>query len=332
MRGRVAMRERDFIAHLLATQAAAGESIELDAGDDMAVVRAPECRVLAAIDAVVEGRHFRVGTDPFLIGRKAVLRNVSDVAAMAARPLACLASATLPADCPESVAERLLAGLRDAADRHGCPLVGGDTSVHDRPDAPLVVSVAILATPALPGGRVVTRRGSRIGDHVAVTGVLGGSLDPDGGGRHLEFEPRVDAAIELGTRLGDDLHAMIDLSDGLGIDAGHLLVARRGEPESSNLAIEIDAANLPCAPGLDWRRAIGDGEDFELLFTAASPPPESAGGVSIRRIGEVVERGQGPAVRLRVGGGIVDITRSGFEHGVVRSAAAEVGADREEHA
>ena len=82
------MRERDFIAHLLATQAAAGESIELDAGDDMAVVRAPECRVLAAIDAVVEGRHFRAGTDPFLIGRKAVLRNVSDVAAMAAQGLA----------------------------------------------------------------------------------------------------------------------------------------------------------------------------------------------------------------------------------------------------
>lgn len=315
------MRERTFIEHLLASQPPSGEAVELDVGDDMAMLRVAEGRVLAAIDAVVEGRHVRPGTDPFAIGRKALLRNLSDVAAMAARPLACLASATLPADCSETFAERLLAGIRDTAARYRCPLVGGDTSVHAQPDAPLTVSVAILATPALADGRVVGRRGAKVGDVVAVTGTLGGSLDPDGGGRHLDFEPRIEAAIELATRLGTDLHAMIDLSDGLGVDARHLVeMAEMAE----SVAIEIEAARLPCTPGVDWRRAVADGEDFELLFTCAAVPPPSIAGVPVTSIGHVVEANGGPAVGLRVGDDLLDISTRGFEHG-----AGEGGHDPE---
>ncbi len=312
------MRERTFIEHLLASQPPSGEPVELDVGDDMAMLRVAEGRVLAAIDAVVEGRHVRPGTDPFAIGRKALLRNLSDVAAMAARPLACLASATLPADWSEASAERLLAGISKTAARYRCPLVGGDTSVHAQPDAPLTVSVAILARPALAGGRVVGRRGAKVGDFVAVTGTLGGSLNPDGGGRHHDFEPRIEAAIELATRLGADLHAMIDLSDGLGVDARHLVEM------AESVAIEIEAARLPCTPGVDWRRAVADGEDFELLFTCGAPPPPSIAGVPVTSIGHVVEANGGPAVGLRVGDDLLDISTRGFEHG-----AGEGGHDPE---
>lgn len=307
------MRERSFIEHLLATQPSSPDSVELDVGDDMAIVRIAGGRVLAAIDAVVEGRHFLPHADPFAVGRKAVLRNLSDVAAMAGRPVACLASATVPAGFSEASAERLLAGLRDAATRHGCPLVGGDTSSHAEPGAPLVVSVAVLAEPGTPDGRVIARRGVRIGDRVAVTGTLGGAVDADGGGRHLDFEPRLEAARELVAALGDRLHAMIDLSDGLGIDARHLVDAA---DEAEPVAIEIDAARLPCTPGVDWRSAIADGEDFELLFVAASRPPASVAGVPVTEIGTVAARGDGPRVRLRVDGDVLDISERGFEHGI----------------
>ena len=301
------MHERRFIEDLLASEPAMPSSVELAAGDDMAVVRVGGERILAAIDAVVEGRHFRPGTDPRLVGRKALLRNLSDVAAMAAKPLACLASVTLPRAAPQSLADGLLAGLRAAAAEHVCPLVGGDTSLHAG-DAPLTLSVAILATPGLAGGRFVTRRGARVGDLVAVTGDLGGSLAADGGGRHLDFPPRLAEAIELGSLLGERLHAMIDVSDGLGVDAAHLV------EHDESLAIEIDADAIPVRAGASLEQAIGDGDDFELLFTCEGAPPSALAGTPVHAIGRVVDRAGGPRVRLRRGEQIVDIAERGFEH------------------
>lgn len=301
------MQERRFIEALLATEPAMPAAVELAAGDDMAILRVGDERVLAAIDAVVEGRHFRAGTDPVLVGRKALLRNLSDVAAMAARPLACLASVTLPREAEQSLAEALLAGIRAAAAEFGCPLVGGDTSLHAG-HAPLTLSVAILAIPALPGGRAITRRGARIGDLVSVTGALGGSLRPDGGGRHLDFPPRLAEAIELATGLGHRLHSMIDVSDGLGVDAAHLV------EHDESLAIELDAASIPVREGCSIEQAIGDGEDFELLFTSDAAPPPSVAGTPVRVVGRVVERGGGSRARLRSGDRLTDIAARGFEH------------------
>lgn len=282
-------------------------SVELAAGDDMAVLRVGGERILAAIDAVVAGRHFLPGTDPRLVGRKALLRNLSDVAAMAAKPLACLASVTLPRSSSQSLADGLLEGLRSAAAEHACPLVGGDTSMHAG-EGPLTLSVAILATPAIEQGRVVTRRGARVGDVVAVTGSLGGTIDRDGGGRHLDFPPRLAEAIELASHLGAELHSMIDVSDGLGIDAAHLV------EHDESLAIEIDAAAIPIREGASLEQAIGDGEDFELLFTSGLVPPASAAGTPVHVIGRVVARGDGPRVRLRLDDSLLDISERGFEH------------------
>jgi len=302
------MLESTFIRHLLRTDPPGTASVLLPTGDDMAMLAVEGARVLAAIDAVVEGRHFRPGTDLRLVARKALLRNLSDVAAMAARPLACVASVTLPRGASDADAWALLDGLREVAQAFACPLVGGDTTVHAGDD-PLVVSVAILAVPALRGGRVITRHGSRLGDLVAVTGELGGSLEADGGGRHLEFPPRIPEAIALAEALGEELHAMLDLSDGLGIDASRLLA------ESPSLAIEIDVARIPARRGLGWRRAVGDGEDFELLFTTGAEPPKEVSGTPVRVIGRVVERGDGPTVRLLDGGRVIDGSAMGYDHG-----------------
>ena len=300
------MREREFIRHLLATESAPAASIELGPGDDMAVVRVGHERVLAAIDSVVEGRHFEAGTAPHLVARKAVLRNLSDVAAMAARPLACLAAVTLPRQADEALARDLLAGVRSAAEEHRCPLIGGDTTLHAG-DGPLTISVAILATPALRDGRVLTRRGGRLGDLVAVTGELGNSLRAEGGRRHLDFPPRLEESVALGEALGSRLHAMIDVSDGLGVDAGHLV------EHDSALAIELEPAAIPRRDGASLEQALADGEDFELLFLCEGPPPPMAVATPVTVIGRVVERGAGASVRW-IGEPASALDSRGFEH------------------
>jgi thiamine-monophosphate kinase len=300
------MREFELLRAVYCGNASLPASVTIPPGDDMGEIRWPGGeRLLVAVDQVIAGRHVRPDADPRLVGRKAVARNVSDIAAMAANPLASVVACCLPPEWDEPRALGLFAGLRESSDRWACPLVGGDLSFGSAGD-PLVVSVTVLATPR---GRAVTRRGSRAGDGVFVTGSLGGSLEPDGGGRHLSFEPRLAESHALLAALDDRLHAMIDLSDGLGRDAGHLV-------EGSDLAIELDAAALPAHPGCDWRAALGDGEDYELLFTAAGLPPATLGATPVTRIGSVRERRPGdPAVSLRLDGRLIDVSGLGWEHG-----------------
>ena len=261
----------------------------LGPGDDMAMVehRGP---VLVAADQVVLGRHVRLDESPWAIGRKAVLRNLSDVAAMAARPFAIVATATLGPECDDQWARRLHDGLNETALQWGAPLVGGDLATHSIPEGPTVVSVTILARPGLPDDRVVTRTGARVGDLLVTTGRLGGSLDPDGGGRHLDFTPRIEEAIELAGLLGSDLVSMMDLSDGLAQDAGRLALA-------ADSVARLDASAIPTNPGCDWRRAATDGEDYELLLACRIPPPAQVRGVPVTVIGRLEapneEPGQG---------------------------------------
>ncbi len=286
-------------------------------GDDLAVlggVRAGAASgdgLLVGADQVVVGRHVRGDEDPFAIGRKAMLRNLSDVAAMAARPLATIATATLDPTRDEAWAARLHAGLHETAIAWNAPLVGGDLATHAIDDGPTVVSVTILAVPALPGGRVVTRAGVGPGDLLAVTGRLGGSLLPDGRGRHLDFEPRIEAAIELASGLGADLVAMMDLSDGLAQDASRLV-------RMSGVAGVIDASAIPRHDGCDWRAAVGDGEDYELLFACRRPPPGSVAGVPVTVVGRVVEPAAGEVGAVWIeghgGAGRERIDHLGWEH------------------
>lgn len=303
------MREFDFLARVFAANHLLPKRVLVPPGDDMAVVDLGNGQgVLLAADSAIEGRHAPWGCDPFLLGRKAVLRNVSDVAAMAnARPVAIVATAVLPRGTSEERAWRLYEGLRETGSAWDAPLVGGDiarTSSED-PRAPLEVSVAILAAPVRPGRGYALRSNARAGDGVYVTGTIGGAWNPDGTGRHLDFTPRIAVAHALDELLAERLGAMIDVSDGLGRDLGHIA-------ECSRVAIEVELGSVPTTSGIAPRHAIAQGEDYELAFTARGGLPSQLAGVPITRIGTVVAGDI--AVRVRDGGGWFDARTAGFEH------------------
>ncbi len=331
------MRESAILTHILkAGQGAHPPQVILGPGDDCAIVRQGVEETLLTVDQVVEGRHFERATDwaaaagfpgslpreawVDLIARKAIARSVSDIAAMGGSPRWSLVSAVLAPDFPEPGAELLADRLHHWGHHFGSPVVGGDIASYS-PGCwqPLVLSVTIGGTPHQRRGPVL-RSGARPGDHVYVSGTLGGSL---GSGRHLSFEPRLreaDWLCNLYPERGSDapLGAMMDLSDGLGRDGARIGVA-------SNARLIIDASLLPLAPGVsDWRHAMGDGEDYELLFTlsptARPPGPCPETGVVFTRVGVVVEaaiaRGSLPSVGclVRTEGRLIDAGELGWDH------------------
>jgi thiamine-monophosphate kinase len=210
-------------------------------GDDAAVLRAPDARVVAATDLLVEGRHFRRDwSGPGDIGCKAAARNLADVAAMGAKPTALLAGLSLPGQFPVRWALDLAAGLADEAARGGASVAGGDLASGD------VVVLAVTALGDLEGRPPVTRSGARPGDIVAVAGRLGhaaaglallqaGLAGPAGlVAAHLRPAPPYEAGPEAAV-LGAT--SMIDISDGLLQDLGHVAAA-------SGVRIDIETARL----------------------------------------------------------------------------------------
>lgn len=313
------MREQELLRHIFEHSADLSKvfpHVRVGPGDDCAVIAAPTGgSLLLKVDQLVEGRHFRPhpATPIELIARKAIARSVSDIAAMGGTPLCALAAATLPNPCPW--ADELFDHLARWARHWQCPLVGGDIASWGRIEESerrkdgvtasggLVLSVTVIGTPHAARGPVL-RSTARAGDGVYVTGPLGGSLDAATGlGRHLTFEPRLVEARTLCDTLSADLHAMMDVSDGLGIDAGRLAVA-------SGVRIEIDAGAIPRAPGVpDWRRAASDGEDYELLFAAAPTGPPVP--PFCTRIGRVVA---GTGCVIIENGREIDATGLGWDH------------------
>lgn len=301
------MREFELLDHVYAANRRLPARVAVPPGDDMAVIDLDGPRLLVAVDQLVGGRHVRLDATPIEdVGRKAVHRCVSDVAAMAARPVASLCAATLPAGFGTDRANALFDAMRGAAEALGCPLVGGDVAIGDD-GAPLVCAITVLAEPGPTAP--VRRDGARVGDDVYVTGAIGGAVDEDGGGHHLAFVPRVAEGLALAEALGPRLHAMIDVSDGLGRDAEHLA-------HGANVAIEIDARAIPMRGDRDWRRALRDGEDYELLFTADGAVPATVAGTPVTRLGRVVAHERGAArVTVVDGAERVAVDDWGWEHG-----------------
>jgi thiamine-monophosphate kinase len=304
------MRESEVIAEVVARNptlaTAGGATVLVPPGDDMALVELRGRRVLVAADQVIEGRHWAPGTPLRLVARKALARNVSDIAAMAGVPSCAVATVALPPDMPDDEVRALAAGLHDAGLEFRCPLVGGDTGTHFGAGAPLVLSVSVLAEPG-PTGRVVTRSGARPGDLLCVTGTLGASAGFGPGGHHLTFTPRIAEALALVDALGDRLRAMIDLSDGLAADAGHLASA-------AGCSALIEAGRLPVEPGIGWREAVGLGEDYELAFACDGPPPDAVCGTPVRVVGRF-EAGPAGQVAVDADGMRHDVSGLGWEHG-----------------
>ncbi|MEK6701800.1 MAG: thiamine-phosphate kinase [Planctomycetota bacterium] len=310
------MRENELLRHIFERSkglSTAFPRVVVGPGDDCAVVNATG-QLLLKVDQLIEGRHFTPETPIDLIARKAIARAVSDIAAMAGRPVASLAAAMIPAGYPHADA------LFDAAARWarhwGCPLVGGDIArvARAQEGGRLGLSITVLGEAHRTRGPVL-RSGARVGDLVFVTGEIGGSFDAgSGGGRHLTFEPRLAEAAWLAENLGERLHAMMDVSDGLGMDAGRLAAA-------SGVRIDIDGGAIPLSPAVEgvggnWLQAIRDGEDYELLFTSdpgASVPEEIPGTAArVTRIG-VATPGSGCFVK-GVDGRVIDASAMGFEH------------------
>jgi thiamine-monophosphate kinase len=252
-----------------------GERVLLGPGDDTAIVRWPsEANCLITTDMLLEGSCFRLAeTHPGApgagtarqIGRKAIAVNLSDIAAMAGVPVAAVVSVGLPRRGGRALAEELYLGLREMADAFATAIVGGDTNSWD---GPLVINVALLGETTERGA--VRRKGARAGDMLMVTGPLGGSLL----GKHLDFTPRVREALALHAIV--DLHAAIDISDGLAADVTHLCVESVCGAVLYADAIPIaDAARAMEDERTPLEHALGDGEDFELVFAVAPADAES---------------------------------------------------------
>lgn len=223
-------------------------------GNDCAVVEFPGARYLLALktDCVVEKIHFRPSTEPERVGWKAMMRPLSDFAAGSAVPQFALITLMLPATRSTSWVQRLYRGLRRAAQRFDVAIVGGETSATLGPAA-----ISVSVSGFVEKNRWISRTGGKKGDDLFVTGRLGGSLR----GKHLRFVPRIKESRWLTKNFR--VHAMMDVSDGLGADLPRLARA-------SKVGFRIDKNALPLAPGVKIDNAISDGEDYELLF-AISP-------------------------------------------------------------
>ncbi len=291
------MKEFELIDWIRSQTRLDAERVPVGPGDDCAVVRFGGETLLATVDQVLDGRHLCVERDGHAAaGRKAMNRNLSDIAAMAGEPLCAVASVALPTGLSDADGQAIYRGLREAGEAFDCPVVGGDVAAWDHP---LQISVTVLGRCERP----VLRSGGRAGDVLCVTGVLGGGWRTR---HHLEFTPRLAEAAALRTF---EPRAMIDLSDGLAGDLRHLCRA-------SGLGAELDAAAVPVREGFDLDAALCDGEDYELLFALPAEAAERLAADSpfatpVARIGRLRE---GETLHLLRDGERTPLPGGGWEH------------------
>lgn len=272
------MTEFGFIDRIRTLFAALPDNGFEGIGDDCAVlpvgkgIDGEEQVLLFTADLLTEGVHFlRHATPARELGRKALAVNLSDIAAMGAQPVATLLSIALPRDAAGAWAEEFMEGYRELSERYTTALVGGDTT---RSESGITINVTAIGR--APAAHVKRRSDARPGDVIFAGGELGasgaglrdilaGRLDTPLAAAHRNPEPQVAEGLWLGAR--SEVHAMMDLSDGLASDLGHIL-------ERSAVGAEIDLERIPVAAGSDLRTAACGGEDYKLLFTAA---PDAAG-------------------------------------------------------
>lgn len=281
-------------------------------GSDAALLRLPSGQAVVTTDALMDGVDFRLTEiAPRRAGRKALAVNLSDLAAMGARPVAAFVSLVLPRSSALPLAQQLYEGLLGLAEEFGVALAGGDTNTWD---GPLVVNVTAVGEPG-PGG-VWTRGGARPGDAILVTGSFGGSIR----GKHLDFVPRVAEALALAGNYS--VHAATDVSDGLSLDLHHILSeSQRGallELEAIPLADDARILASEAEPHHSpLEHALADGEDFELILIV--PPCEAERllaappfATPLTRIGTITD--QPGMVGRRHDGSLSSLTPRGYQH------------------
>lgn len=328
--------EFGFIERIKA-RAAGNPAVLLGIGDDAAAVSLnPGTVLLATADLLAEGVHFNTAWhDPVSLGRKALAVNLSDIAAMGGIPRWALLSLAIPAEQSLEFSERFMDGFLEQAERFGVALIGGDTSASH---AGFIINVTLLGE-QYPE-KIVRRSGACSGDLICASGTLGdsalglqllkaGSRSGESVQRHLDPLPRV----ELGKILAEERlpSAMIDISDGLHADLGHILAASAQGARISLDALPLSASFRECvaADSADYYQLpLAGGEDYELLFTlpaaklqAAEQAAERAG-AALTVIGEITCQ---PGLQLALAdGSSYQAEVRGYDHfaGNVRSAPA----------
>jgi len=318
--------EFERVARFFAPLAGAGA---LGLVDDVALIDGPpgEQYVLKT-DAIVEGVDFLSGTAAELVAQKLLRVNLSDLAAKGASPLGYLLVTALPRSTGEEWLAGFAAGLAKDQATYGISLLGGDMSAIDGP-----ITLTLAAIGRVPAGRAVLRSGARAGDLVYASGTLGdaalglavlqGRLDvaePTAREFLVDRYHLPQPRLTLGQRLAGIAHAMLDISDGLVADLGHLC-------DASGVAALVEAAKLPFSAAAlppvraeqRWlMAALGGGDDYELLFAA---PPSAAAeiealsretGVAATAIGRI-EAGRGVTV-IDAGGAPLQVVSAGYRH------------------
>jgi thiamine-monophosphate kinase len=301
----------------------------LGIGDDCAILAPPKGKRLAlSTDTLVAGVHFFADTEPYLIGYKALAVNLSDLAAMGAKPLWYSLALTLPTS-DANFAQELTRGMHTLSVEHGIALIGGDTT-----RGPLAITITVIGAlePGVGSASVALKRsGAQIGDGIYVSGTLGDAA----GALKLRMQGRTEPAwlaqrldqptarVALGMALHGIASSAIDVSDGLVADLGHIC-------EQSGCSATLHVDRLPISHelviahglGIAWQCALGGGDDYELLFTAA-PKYEakmvklaSAQSVAITRIGTIGARhaANDLVLVLDADGSPVKISRPGYQH------------------
>lgn len=289
----------DEFAFLTALRAIATHPAASALADDTAQLDVAAGRLILTSDTMVEHVHYRPHDPADSIGWKLAAVNLSDLAAKGARPLGCLLNYALSGDAAWDAA--FLAGLNDALIRYAMPLLGGDTVAMPRGSARSFTLTALGQAQS----HVPLRSGARPGDTLWVTGGIGGAgFGPDGEPRDLARYLRPTPRLAEGQALAPFATAMMDVSDGLLIDARRLA-------EASGIALDLDLDAIPFAlPGLDPLDAATAGDDYELLFTlpADTAPPVPATPIGAARAGT--------GLTLSANGAPVPLpARLGYSHG-----------------
>lgn len=314
------IKERELLEKIFRANPLLPDRVTIKPGDDMAAVRWHGETVLIGVDQIADGIHFNLAETPLeKVSRKAVTRNLSDVAAMAAIPVGAVATACLPRNFGRTRSDELVEHLRRVSAKYDCPLIGGDVAVWDQG---LLLTVTMLAEPS--GIEPLTRSGAKVGDDIYVTGRLGGSMcEFEGRIHHLDFEPRIALSRRLAGNAETRPHCMIDLSDGLDIDVGHLCRA-------SGVGAELWADHLPVSDAASamsrhdnvkpWRHALADGEDYELCFTLSPRQRQRVlvdfvDGIPITHVGRITSADDARLVRVKLPDGTFETAgESGWEH------------------
>jgi thiamine-monophosphate kinase len=301
-------------------RARAGPGVLRGIGDDCAVIRLPRGQeALVTTDFSLEGIHFRrEWHPPDSVGHRCLTRGLSDIAAMGGDPIAAFLSLAAPRDLPQAWIDGFFDGLLRLAKEFRVTLAGGDVAEFS---SGVLADIVVLG--AVPRGQAILRSGARPHDEIYVTGELGGSsavlekilsrqkTTIANYPRHFYPTPRI--ALARFIRKQKLASSMIDISDGLSTDLGHIC-------EESQVGAEIEAAAIPLAhlgkpaSRVDLRFALHGGEDYELLFTAARGRrvPNAIAGVPISKVGEITRR---RGMRIKLGDGRTHrLPAEGWQH------------------